>query len=129
MSIDDDFSRRRSLFCVLCFVFGLSLIPGVGFALPNPAATMCDALGYTIREEKCIFPDGTSCDQWAFWRGTCGQTYHICTLRGGSLEMDQKTPVCRIDDKLYVWRVERVSQSKQGEWTVVLHPHKSPRTS
>ena len=90
---------------------------------------MCDALGYTIREEKCIFPDGTSCDQWAFWRGTCGQTYHICTLLGGSLEMDQKTPVCRIDDKLYVWRVERVSQSKQGEWTVVLHPYKSPRTS
>ena len=78
--------------------------------------------GYTIREDKCIFPDGTSCDHGHFEVSTCGQTHHICTLRGGSLEMDQKTPVCRIDDKLYVWRVERVSQSKHGEWTVVLRP-------
>ncbi|MEM0329911.1 MAG: DUF333 domain-containing protein [Archaeoglobaceae archaeon] len=50
---------------------------------PNPAAVYCKDLGYSYRIEStpqgqagiCIFPDGTECDEWAFFRGECGQKW------------------------------------------------------
>lgn len=48
--------------------------------LPNPASQFCEEQGYTleIREGAegqigvCVFPDGTECEEWAFYRGECG---------------------------------------------------------
>jgi len=49
--------------------------------MPNPAAAACVAQGFVseIRAAAdgsqsgvCIFPDGTECDEWAFYRGECG---------------------------------------------------------
>jgi hypothetical protein len=45
----------------------------------NPASKYCVDLGYEleIRDEAggqvgyCIFPDGTECEEWAFYRGEC----------------------------------------------------------
>jgi|GEM_PF-2937159 len=42
-------------------------------AIPNPAVTYCQNMGYTLSGENCLFDDGTSCEQWAFYRGECGQ--------------------------------------------------------
>lgn len=47
--------------------------------LPNPASQFCEEQGYTleIREGAggqigvCVFPDGTECEEWAFYRGEC----------------------------------------------------------
>lgn len=47
--------------------------------LPNPASKFCEDQGYQleIREEAagstgyCIFPDGTECEEWAYYRGEC----------------------------------------------------------
>jgi putative hemolysin len=39
--------------------------------LANPAAVNCTKLGYTLSGDQCVFPDGTSCEQWAFFRGEC----------------------------------------------------------
>jgi putative hemolysin len=47
--------------------------------LPNPASQFCADQGgeLEIREEAegqvgiCIFPDGSECDEWAFFRGEC----------------------------------------------------------
>lgn len=48
--------------------------------LPNPAAVFCTEQGYQteIRTAEdgsqagyCIFPDGSECDEWAFYRGEC----------------------------------------------------------
>jgi putative hemolysin len=47
--------------------------------LPNPASVHCEEQGYTLemREEAggtagyCIFPDGTECEEWAYYRGEC----------------------------------------------------------
>jgi putative hemolysin len=48
--------------------------------LPNPASVYCQEQGYTleIRSDTaggqfgiCIFPDGSECDEWAFFRGEC----------------------------------------------------------
>ena len=49
--------------------------------LPNPASVHCRDQGYLleIRTDEegneygvCIFPDGSECDEWAFFRGECG---------------------------------------------------------
>ena len=47
--------------------------------LPNPASQHCVEQGYKleIRDETdgqvgyCIFPDGSECEEWAFYRGEC----------------------------------------------------------
>jgi putative hemolysin len=47
--------------------------------LPNPASTYCEDQGYKleIRDEAggqvgyCIFPNGATCEEWAFYRGEC----------------------------------------------------------
>ena len=49
--------------------------------MPNPASVYCEEQGYRseIRTASdgsqtgyCIFPDGSECDEWAFYRGECG---------------------------------------------------------
>jgi len=48
--------------------------------IANPAAVYCEKQGYTleIRIDSegnqygvCIFPDGSECDEWAYFRGEC----------------------------------------------------------
>ena len=50
-------------------------------SLPNPASAYCLEQGYEheIRTAAdgsqsgvCIFPDGSECDEWAFYRSECG---------------------------------------------------------
>jgi hypothetical protein len=49
--------------------------------VPNPASAYCEQQGYKseIRTATdgsqsgvCIFPDGSECDEWAYFRGECG---------------------------------------------------------
>jgi putative hemolysin len=49
--------------------------------MPNPASVYCEQQGYIseIRTAAdgsqtgyCIFPDGSECDEWDYFRGTCG---------------------------------------------------------
>ena len=51
--------------------------------MPNPAAAYCVEQGFTseIRTAAdgsqfgvCIFPNGSECDEWAYFRGECGPT-------------------------------------------------------
>ncbi|MCS7130397.1 MAG: DUF333 domain-containing protein [Archaeoglobaceae archaeon] len=49
----------------------------------NPAAVYCLEMGYRYKVENtpqgqvgiCVFPDQTECDEWAFFRGECGQKW------------------------------------------------------
>ena len=51
--------------------------PAIG--MPNPASKFCVDQGYEIeiRDEAggqvgyCLFPDGSECEEWAFYRGEC----------------------------------------------------------
>jgi putative hemolysin len=52
-----------------------------GMELANPASVYCQEQGYTLEMRTdadggqygvCVFPDGTECDEWAFYRGECG---------------------------------------------------------
>ncbi len=47
--------------------------------LPNPASKFCEDQGYVLEMRTdaqgttgyCIFPDGSECEEWAFYRGEC----------------------------------------------------------
>ena len=50
-------------------------------ALPNPASVYCEQHGNTLviqtaadgsQSGVCVFPDGSTCDEWAYFRGECG---------------------------------------------------------
>ena len=58
----------------------LSVSPTAEIAdMVNPASQFCDIRGYQseIRDEAggqvgyCLFPDGSECEEWAFYRGEC----------------------------------------------------------
>lgn len=55
----------------------------------NPAAVYCVKLGYKAEAEQCIFPDGTSCEQWSFWRAQCGQSFSYCNRQGGQVRNEE----------------------------------------
>jgi putative hemolysin len=49
--------------------------------MPNPASVYCEQNGNTLEIHTaadgsqngiCIFPDGSICDEWAYFRGECG---------------------------------------------------------
>jgi len=49
--------------------------------MPNPASVYCEEQGYKTeirtaadgsQSGVCIFPNGSECDEWAFFRGECG---------------------------------------------------------
>jgi len=51
--------------------------------IPNPASVYCEQQGNTLEIQTaadgsqsgvCIFPDGSTCDEWAYFRGECGVT-------------------------------------------------------
>lgn len=68
-------------------LFILLLILSVGCAmnesseLANPASVHCAEQGGTLRMEEnaagqygiCTLPDGTECEEWAYFRGECGK--------------------------------------------------------
>jgi len=48
--------------------------------VPNPASVFCTEKGYQLEIRTaadgsqtgyCIFPDGSECEEWAFYRGEC----------------------------------------------------------
>jgi hypothetical protein len=49
--------------------------------MPNPASAYCEQHGHRVEIRTaadgnqsgfCIFPDGSECDEWAYFRGECG---------------------------------------------------------
>ena len=54
--------------------------------MPNPASVYCEQNGnkleiHTAADDSqygiCIFPDGSTCDEWAYFRGECGPAVQI----------------------------------------------------
>lgn len=104
------------------------LVSGTLYAIPNPSSVMCATMGYTQDKNDCLLPDNTRCNQWAFWRGECGQKYHICTQNQGEIVTIKKVPLCEIGGKLYRWDLERSQDQKDAGWKVVLNPVETSET-
>jgi putative hemolysin len=76
--------------------------------VPNPAADYCEKIGYTLTaDSKCVFPDGTSCEEWSFYRGSCGQPNSYCNRHGGAITSEESDAggftsvqaICHVDGK------------------------------
>src|SRR5512145_969308 len=57
-------------------------------SLPNPASAYCEQQANRLeirtaadgsQSGVCIFPDGSECDEWAYFRGECGPTLQPVT--------------------------------------------------
>ncbi len=51
----------------------------------NPASVYCTSMGYRLDGSTCILGDGARCEEWAFFRGECGQTQSFCARSGGTV--------------------------------------------
>jgi putative hemolysin len=74
--------RLLSLGCValLAACYPPQLTPTPGANMPNPASVYCEQNGgrLELRQDAaggvagaCIFPDGSECDEWAYFRNEC----------------------------------------------------------
>lgn len=81
--------------------------------IPNPASLYVKFLGYKSetkvdslgnQERVCIFPDGTKCDEWDFFRGTHGKEFSYCALKGCETDTEisgtSQYAVCICSDSL-----------------------------
>jgi putative hemolysin len=72
---------------LLCSLFTLSACsvthdqPTPAPDMANPASVFCEENGYKLeirtiadgsQSGVCVFPDGSECDEWAYFRGECG---------------------------------------------------------
>lgn len=57
--------------------------------MPNPASVYCEQNGNKLeirtaadgsQSGVCVFPDGSTCDEWAYFRGECGPTAPATTV-------------------------------------------------
>jgi hypothetical protein len=60
---------------ILCFLVGNGLVVSTSLGTPNPAQVFCLEMGYVVEGDYCVFPDGNSCELWAFFLGECGEEY------------------------------------------------------
>jgi Domain of unknown function (DUF333) len=63
--------------------------------MPNPTSVYCKQNGYELeirtaadgsQSGVCIFTDGSSCDEWAYYRGECGPTVENSPTPATTLE-------------------------------------------
>jgi putative hemolysin len=75
--------------------------------MANPASVYCSEQGYKseIRTDSsggqagyCVFDDTTECDEWAFFRGECGQDKSFCAKNGGQIQKGDSGATCLFPD-------------------------------
>jgi len=88
--------KKRVKFIIIAAIVFLGFIflaEGVK-GMASPSAVYCQELGYkwTIKKTEegeigiCEFPDGSSCSDWEFLKGRCGQEYSYCHQKGYQLK-------------------------------------------
>lgn len=87
----------RVLICL-----SIILVSNPVYALRNPAAVYCSALGYEyVTETKenseigfCKLPNGQLVDAWQFLQGKTGQKFSYCALKGYKARVVADKNVC-----------------------------------
>jgi len=112
---------KKIFFIVSVFVslfFTVSLVN----AIPNPAPIYCTEMGYVADGSDCVFPDGQRCEQWAFYNGTCGQSYKkelACAKSGESLKPGHECCASLIPIQIKVSGTpEGICPMVQGAWLI-----------
>lgn len=88
--------------------------------MPNPASVYCEGQGYKIeirtaadgsQSGACIFPDGSECDEWAYFRGECAPA-----SQGGSTPTSPMDPASQVSTEIPT-PLPIVPADYQGWWT------------
>ncbi len=66
--------------------------------MPNPASDYCERSGYTLSGSMCVFPDGSQCDEWAFFSGECQLTRTFCAAQGNTPKVENNAVTCIFSD-------------------------------
>src|SRR5512133_3604484 len=70
--------------------------------MPNPASVYCTQNGNNLEIRTaadgsqngiCVFPDGSTCDEWAYFRGECGPTAQESPTPAKTVAPTQKASV------------------------------------
>ncbi|MCU0485944.1 MAG: DUF333 domain-containing protein [Anaerolineales bacterium] len=71
--------------------------------MPNPASVYCEQQGYTLEIRTnadgsqygvCLFPDGSECDEWAYFRNECSLGQYYPALGPTAESTPAPTPFC-----------------------------------
>ena len=84
-------NRKLVLAIYLIALIFFAVKPVDAANIPNLAAVYAEKLGYKYEVQQngsgvVIFPDGTECDGWDFYRGKAGQKWSYCQQHGGKIE-------------------------------------------
>ena len=79
------FLAASAVLFILAVYFLTNSAPA-GVSLANPASVYCEQMNYTLKIMTnaqgdqyglCVFPDGSACDEWQFYRGECTEVRPI----------------------------------------------------
>lgn len=68
-------------FTIILMALTACTAPQTQAGLPNPASVFCEQNGNKLeirtaadgsQSGVCVFPDGSACDEWAYYQGECG---------------------------------------------------------
>lgn len=71
---------RIIILCFVMLILSACSTAATPESMPNSASVYCEEQGYTFEIHTaedgsqsgiCVFPDGSSCDEWAYFRGEC----------------------------------------------------------
>lgn len=93
--------KKKLMEIIIVTVF-LSIFTEPVFGLRNPAAVYCEALGYEYMIQEtlegqiglCKFPDGSSCADFDFLKGKCGDEYSYCKNKGYGIKTVAEPKKC-----------------------------------
>lgn len=75
--------KRVFTFVIVLVALTACTAPQPEAGMPNPASVYCRQQGNKLEIRTatdgsqngiCVFPDGSTCDEWAYYRGECGLT-------------------------------------------------------
>lgn len=75
--------KRIITFTIILMALTACAAPQTQANMPNPASVYCEQNGNKLEIRTatdgnqngiCVFPDGSTCDEWAYYRGECGPT-------------------------------------------------------
>ena len=81
--------KRIITFTIILTALTACATPQTPAGLPNPASVHCEQNGNRLeivtatdgsQSGRCIFPDGSVCDEWAYYRGECSPAMPPHTL-------------------------------------------------
>ncbi|WKZ35066.1 MAG: DUF333 domain-containing protein [Anaerolineales bacterium] len=81
--------KRIIIFTIILMALTACASPQTQAGLPNPASVYCEQNGNKLeirtapdgsQSGVCIFPDGSVCDEWAYYRGECGPAVAEATV-------------------------------------------------